>query len=55
MNRRLFLKSSAAAAAVQALPWGSALAAIEGWRGYEITTRVEISRPSADVRTRSHS
>src|SRR5712671_4249886 len=45
MNRRLFLKSSAAAAAVQALPWGSALAAIEGWRGYEITTRVEISRP----------
>jgi transglutaminase-like putative cysteine protease len=45
MNRRLFLKSSAAAAAVQALPWGSALAAIEGWRGYEITTRVEIMRP----------
>jgi transglutaminase-like putative cysteine protease len=45
MNRRLFLKSSAAAAAVQALPWGSAHAAIEGWRGYEITTRVEISRP----------
>jgi transglutaminase-like putative cysteine protease len=45
MNRRLFLKSSAAAAAVQALPWGNALAAIEGWRGYEITTRVEIMRP----------
>jgi transglutaminase-like putative cysteine protease len=45
MNRRVFLKSSAAAAAVQALPWGSALAAIEGWRSYEITTRVEIMRP----------
>jgi transglutaminase-like putative cysteine protease len=46
MNRRLFLKTSAAAAVAQALPWDGALAAIQGWRGYEITTRVEIMRPS---------
>ena len=45
MNRRSFLQSTAAAAAAQALPWRSAHAAIEGWRGYEITTRVEIMRP----------
>ena len=46
MNRRSFLKTSAAAAVAQALPWDSAFAAIQGWRGYEITTRVEIMRPS---------
>ncbi|MBV8031990.1 MAG: transglutaminase domain-containing protein [Betaproteobacteria bacterium] len=43
MKRRDFLKSSAAVAAA-ALPW-KALAA-EGWRAYEITTRVEIAKPS---------
>src|SRR3954464_9474360 len=46
MDRRTFLKTSAAAAVAQALPWDGALAAIQGWRGYEITTRVEIMKPS---------
>jgi transglutaminase-like putative cysteine protease len=45
MDRRVFLKTTAAAAAAQALPWRSAFAAIEGWRGYEMTTRVEIMKP----------
>ena len=46
MDRRRFLKASAAAAAVSALPWREAQAAIQGWRGYEITTHVEIMKPS---------
>src|SRR5687767_12354930 len=46
MDRRDFLKTSGAAAALAAIPWRSALAAIEGWRGYEITTHVEIMKPS---------
>jgi transglutaminase-like putative cysteine protease len=41
MDRRIFLKSSAAAAAVAALPWRGALAA-EGWRSFETVTRVEV-------------
>ena len=45
MNRRLFLQSTAAAAAAQALPWSAAFAASDAWRGYEMTTRVEIVKP----------
>jgi transglutaminase-like putative cysteine protease len=45
MDRRHFLKTSAAAAAASGLPF-RASAAIQGWRGYEITTRVEIMKPS---------
>jgi len=45
MDRRIFLKSSAAAAASAALPWRAALAA-EGWRRFETVTRVEILDPS---------
>ena len=44
MDRRLFLKSSSAAAAAAALPWRAAVAA-EGWRSYEIVTRVEVLAP----------
>ena len=45
MDRRLFLKSSGAAAVAAALPWREALAE-EGWRAYEIVSRVEILEPS---------
>jgi transglutaminase-like putative cysteine protease len=45
MDRRIFLKSSAAAAAVAALPRRAALAA-EGWRRFETVTRVEVLNPS---------
>jgi transglutaminase-like putative cysteine protease len=45
MDRRAFLKTSAAAAAASAVPF-EASAAIAGWRGYEMTTRVEIVKPS---------
>ncbi|MGE5639945.1 MAG: transglutaminase-like domain-containing protein [Clostridia bacterium] len=45
MDRRHFLKTSAAAAAASALPF-KASAASPTWRGYEITTRVEIMNPS---------
>jgi len=34
MDRRIFLKSSAVAAAAAALPWRATLAA-EGWRTFE--------------------
>jgi transglutaminase-like putative cysteine protease len=44
MERRVFLKSSAAMAAVSALPWREALAAAD-WRTYEVTTRVEVLKP----------
>jgi transglutaminase-like putative cysteine protease len=43
MDRRIFLKSSAAAA-VAALPWRGALAAA-GWRTFETLTRVEVLNP----------
>jgi transglutaminase-like putative cysteine protease len=46
MDRRAFLKSSAIAAAAQALPWREALAAEPAWRSFEIVTRVEVARPS---------
>jgi transglutaminase-like putative cysteine protease len=44
MDRRVFLKSSAAAAAASALPWRGSLAAAE-WRTYDVITRVEILKP----------
>jgi transglutaminase-like putative cysteine protease len=44
MERRLFLQSSAAVAVASALPWRAA-AAQEGWRRYEVVTRVEIVKP----------
>ena len=45
MDRRDFLKTSGAAAAVAALPWHGALAA-SGWRTFETMTRVEVINPS---------
>jgi transglutaminase-like putative cysteine protease len=44
MDRRAFLKSTTAAAAVSALPWREALAGAT-WRTYEVTTRVEVVKP----------
>ncbi len=46
MDRRHFLRLSAAAAATAALPWRDALASTTGeWRSYEVTTRVAILKP----------
>ncbi|HET7198116.1 MAG TPA: twin-arginine translocation signal domain-containing protein, partial [Burkholderiales bacterium] len=46
MNRRKFLKSSAAVTAAQALPWSSlASAAAAGWRSFETVTRVAVADP----------
>jgi len=45
MDRRAFLASAAASAAVASLPWRGALAQ-SGWRSFEVTTRVDIQRPS---------
>ncbi len=45
MDRRLFLTSSASAAALAMLPWRGAGAAIQGWRSYEVVSRVEILNP----------
>jgi transglutaminase-like putative cysteine protease len=46
MNRRKFLKSTAAVSAVQALPWSvGAFAAGQGWRTFETVTRVEVADP----------
>jgi transglutaminase-like putative cysteine protease len=42
MNRRHFLQSSAAAIAAQSLPWSSAWAQ-DGWRTFEVVTRVQIT------------
>jgi len=45
MNRRNFLQSSAAALAAQSLPWSSCFSAEQardGWRMFEIVTRVEV-------------
>jgi transglutaminase-like putative cysteine protease len=44
MDRRIFLKTSAAAAAAAALPWRGAHAA-DGWRRFETVTRVEVLDP----------
>src|SRR5436190_22792104 len=41
MNRRNFLKSSAAAAIAQSFGWRTALAE-QGWRTFETVTRVEV-------------
>jgi len=49
MDRRIFLKSTAAAAAVGALPWRGARAA-EGWRTFETVTRVEVLGPAGGSR-----
>jgi transglutaminase-like putative cysteine protease len=45
MDRRAFLRSTAASAAVASLPWRGALAQ-SGWRSFEVTTRIDIQRPS---------
>ena len=42
MYRREFLKYTGAATAAAALPWHGALAATDGWKTYEIVSRVEI-------------
>src|SRR5205085_9909131 len=41
MNRRIFLKSTAAAAVAQSFAWRSAFAQ-EGWRTFETVTKVEV-------------
>ena len=41
MNRRNFLQSSAAVAVAHSLPWSAAWAQ-DGWRTYEIVSRVEV-------------
>ena len=43
MNRRTFVKSGIAAVVASSLPWRHALAR-DGWRTFEVSTRVEISR-----------
>ena len=51
MERREFLKTTAAAAAVASMPWRGAMASTSGdWRGYEIVTRVTILKPQGDSR-----
>ena len=54
MDRRYFLKSSAAATATAAaaavLPWREAFAAAPGWRTFETVTRVEIEWPKGVTR-----
>ena len=48
MERRVFLKSTAAAAAMASLPrraWAQS-----GWRTFEVTTRVEVSVPEGETR-----
>ncbi len=46
MERREFLKTTAAATAVAAMPWREAIARTSGdWRSYEIVTRVTILEP----------
>ena len=48
MDRRTFLKTSAAAAVSQALPLRASAAA--DWRTYEILTRVELQWPKGTSR-----
>ncbi|MEW6689766.1 MAG: transglutaminase-like domain-containing protein [Pseudomonadota bacterium] len=46
MNRREFLRTTAAAAAAASFPWRDAAARTTGgWREYEVTTRVTILEP----------
>ena len=45
MDRRAFLKVSAAAASASSLPWGSVLADTADWRTYDVTTKVTILKP----------
>ena len=45
MDRRIFLKSSAAAAVLSALPSRGAFASNADWRTFEIVTRVEVKDP----------
>jgi len=46
MDRRDFLKTTAAATAVASMPWRDAVARTTGdWRSYEIVTRVTILKP----------
>jgi len=42
MDRREFLNYTGAATAAAALPWRDALAATDGWKTYEIVSRVEL-------------
>jgi transglutaminase-like putative cysteine protease len=54
MQRREFLKTTAAASAACALPWlpSAARAEAQGgaWRTFEVTTRVEVLKPSGPTR-----
>ena len=48
MDRRVFLQSTAAAAAMACVPWRAW--AQSGWRTFEVTTRVEVSVPEGETR-----
>jgi transglutaminase-like putative cysteine protease len=51
MERRKFLKATMAAPVLGALPWRVALAqAGEGWRTFEIVTKVEVAGPAGVTR-----
>ena len=49
MNRRFFIKSTAAAATLAAMPWRQGAAA-DSWRTFEVVTRVDISFPEGASR-----
>jgi transglutaminase-like putative cysteine protease len=49
MDRRDFLKASAAAAAAASLPWRESSAAA-GWRSFEVTIRAEVAWPEGPSR-----
>jgi transglutaminase-like putative cysteine protease len=50
MNRRDFIRSTGAVAGSLALPSTSLLAETDGWRTFEVKTRVEILEPSGTTR-----
>lgn len=50
MNRRDLLRTAGAASAACLLPNVGPLCASEGWRTFEVTTRVEVRKPSGTTR-----
>jgi transglutaminase-like putative cysteine protease len=50
MNRRAFLRYTGAATAAAALPWRDVSASADGWRHYEVSTRVTILNPRGGAR-----
>jgi transglutaminase-like putative cysteine protease len=50
MNRRDFLRSTGAASAALAFPLGRGRARLDRWRAFEVTTHVEVLKPSGTTR-----